>query len=234
MNARLHTFYILIITALAVCIYFLFTANEDAASEVKTKDKIIEEKNSEIAYHKNALGQIIASKKAVEVERDDLRKAYPKLLESVNKILEIKTKNLVAAVQGTMQAHGEGSVKIVHDTIKVNNTVQLSGGVAEIDDGYLKMSGTIRSDVVDYFDYKYDYSDTLTLGFSEKKNFFKGTEITISGALSNKHAALTKITGVIVHKIKPKRFNVSVGAYYDPLRQQYGPAITAGYSLIRF
>lgn len=234
MNARLHTFYILIITGLLVILFLFFRANEQTTQESKAKDRIIAEKDAVISYRTNALGQVINEKKAIELERDDLKKSFPKLLEAVNKQLEIKTKNLMAAVQGTMQVHGEGSVKIIHDIIRSNNTVQVAGGVAEIDDGYLKMAGTIRSDVVDYFDYKYDYSDVLILGFSKKKSFFKGEEITISGALKNPNAKLTNVTGVIVHKVKPKRFNVSVGAYWDPLRQQYGPAITAGYSLIRF
>ncbi len=235
MNARLHTSYVLIITALLVVIFFLFRANEKTTQENREKDSVIAEKNDVIRYRTNALGRVIAEKTAADIELKDLRKSYPMLVETINK-LGIKVNRLVAAAQGGFTATGSGEVKIIHhtDTIRAEGLAPLVGGVAEINDGYLKMNGTIRTDVIDYFDYNYTYSDTLTLAFTKKKRFFRGDVITVSGSMSNPHAKFTSMTGVLVHKIKPKRFNVSVGAYYDPIRNQYGPAVTFGYSVIRF
>lgn len=231
---KLHGIYLCGIAGLILIIFLLYFSFMKAKDQANQKDSVIKELNSELTLRTNFEGRVIAEKNAAVVDLDNLKKSYPKLVDDINQKLEIKTRNILAAIDAKFTAQGSGRVHVIHDTVKTESGAQEPRFHVDIDDGYLKLSGDTKIDVIDYVDYKYQYSDTLLLAISEKNHFFKGKTFTVSGVLSNKNAHLTEGTGVLIHKEKAKRFNVSIGAYYDPITQRFGPAITAGYSLIRF
>lgn len=229
---KLHSYYITGLIICAAVIYFLLSELQQKQIHINDQASVIKEQNSEITLRKNFEGRVIAEKNAAETDLETFKKSYPKLLEDINRKLEIKTKNILVAIDAKFSAHGSGTVQIIHDSITTESGSKESIVHVEIDDGYLKAKAKSKSPFI-HVDYEYDYSDTLLLAIAKKKSFFKGETLSISGVLSNPNANITHTTGVLIHNVKPKRFNISVGMYYDPVRNQFGPGITAGYALIR-
>jgi hypothetical protein len=242
---NIHIYIIIILIAAVIILFWLWNG---ARSESIQKESVISELNAEIKYHVNEKGQLVAEKAAAIVDRDNMMKYYPQLVRDINTKLDVKTRNILAAMEARFTARGSGSVKITpvvegHYTSDMtgpflmdgeelgNDSTKSKKGTVTIFDGYLKLDGSVDGDI---FDYKYDYSDTLLISFNSKKHFFKGETISVSGALSNRNAKITHTTGVMVKKIRPKRVVLSVGGYYDPFSQHFGPAITVGFPLISF
>jgi len=228
-----------IIIGLIGGVIILFWLWNGARTQSKEKDSILAEKSDSIKYHLNKLNQIVAEKNAALIDLANFKKSYPDLEAEINKRLGVKTKNILAAYKAEFKATGHGEVNITNtseepflmDGMPLGNDTTHKDHKIHIWDGYLDLNGSIKKSS---FRYDYSYSDTLLLSFSRTKHYFKGTTITVSGVLSNINAKIIHKTGVLIQTVKSKRFNVSVGVYYDPFRKTYGPAITAGYSLIRF
>lgn len=224
---------IMLLLASAVLIFKQYRA---AQGTIKAKESIIKEKNSTIEYRKNFEGDLIAQKNAAKAELAELKKAYPKLISDVEKRLEVKSKNMIAAVEAKFETQGGGVIHVLHDTIRIENKPDSIGpAYGEIDDGYLKMKGSVKSNgLIDYFDYTYKYSDGLLVSIDRKRIPFKGEEIRVSGVLQNPNATITSIQGAVVEKIRPKYFTISVGVTYDPFGNQFVAGFHAGIPLASF
>lgn len=227
-----------IIIGLIGIVILLFWLWNGARIQSNEKDSIITEKSDSIKYHINKFGQVVAEKEAALINLGNFKKSYSSLEADVNKRLGVKTRNLVAVYKGEFKATGHGEVKIstsedpfLMDGLPLGEDTTRRDRDVHIYDGYLDFNGVIKQST---FSYDYDYYDTLLLSFSKTKHFFKGTTISATGMLSNKNAKITHTTGVVIQTVKPKRFNISIGFYYDPFRAKFGPAVTAGYALVRF
>jgi hypothetical protein len=250
---NLHIRYLSAIIALISGLFLLGLELKKSNQKNHEKDGIINEKNSVISYHVNNEGRLVAEKEAAIGDFRTLQNAYPKLIEQAKKSLEIKNKkDIVSLTQTSFDSQGSGRVplKFISGEILGTAVVRVDSGtlhtltlpkkdlviaVAQIDDGYLKMNGFIKSgDMMDYFDYKYDYIDTLTTGITKHWRPFKGTEISVKGSLQNPNARITHITGITTERVKPKKMVISAGLYYDPIRNQSGFSINAGFPLISF
>lgn len=235
---RVHAFYIILLLVACGVIFYMFHQLDKAGQVITSKESIIKEQKAELTKRVNSEGKTVVEKPVAFADIESLEKAYPKLIGDLREKLGIKSKNLVGALQARLQALGSGRIEVKHDTVIVkmdgNESNSEVVGIVEVDDHYLRLNGTIHSDIIDYLDYNYSYNDTLLLAVDKKKSFFKGETLKISGMLQNPNAQIVQTTGVVVHQVKPKRFNISVGVYYDPFRKQFGPAVTAGYAFIRF
>ncbi len=228
----------IIIGLIGIIILLLWLWN-GAKNQSKEKDYILSEKSDSIKYHLNKLNQVVAEKNAALIDLANFKKSYPDLEAEINKRLNIKTKNILAAYTAKFKATGHGEVPITDTSNEpfLMDGIPLAGDTAHKDhivhvqDHYLDLIAVINKSS---FAYNYSYSDTLLLSFSRTRHFFKGETISTSGVLSNRNAKIVSTTGVLIQTVKPKRFNISVGVYYDPFRQTFGPAVTAGYALVRF
>jgi hypothetical protein len=227
---RIHLTYIGIIAGCVMLVLFLFDRLQKSKDEIRQKESIIAEKESVIQYHINENGRIVAEKVAAQASVKELAEAYPALKEELKREFDVQIKNMKAYIRNEFEARGSGVSHITNNYY--DTATQQTVHKLDFDDGYLKFIAKIDS--TSKAQSEYQYRDTITTVIHSQKKWFLGNEtLMASSKLSNPASKVTQSTNLLV-KHRDKRWNVSVGAYYDPLIQSYGVGILAGYSLIKF
>lgn len=196
---------------------------------------VISEKNDSLHYHRNEQGRLIAEKVAAEVRYQDLQKAYPEIAESIRKEFDLKLKDVKVFIRNEFAARGEGKGSVVTNNYydsTTHRTIRFKD--FSMDDGYLKFDTRLYDSLSSAL-YSYIYSDTSnTVVHSKKKWLFGKEQLYSSTMFSNPNAKVVNSTNVLINNYRDKRFNISIGVYGDPFRMTWGPAVTVGYSLIKF
>lgn len=218
------------IAGLGLAVFMLFNHNREQAMVIASKNSIIKKQNDSLVYRKTKEGKIIADKAAAEARAKDLEASYPLLAKRLEQ-MEIKFSNLKTAIQAEFRAINSGVSTVIPDTIYREGKPVFVYPVA-IDDGFLSMKGEVEPDL---FRWDYVYTDELTTALHVKKKWIFGNEhLYFSGSLRNPNAKITNSTAVRVQEFRDKRFVFTIGGYYDPLRNQYGPSINFGYKVWAF
>lgn len=232
---KTHVIYINIIIVLLILGLLAFYMWDKARQGNAQWEQIVQAQEDTVVHYRNSYGHMVAERDAAMGSLNQLKMAYPGMIAKVEKELGIKAKNMVTALEAEFRAKGMGKVIIRRDTVKMQaDRYYVQDALVNIDDGYLKLDGTIKLDSWDSLKYTYSYSDTLITAFEVKKSLFKKDRIRVISVLSNPNAKIVQTTGVVVHEVKPKRFVVSVGVHYDPIRNTFGPSVQAGYAFLRF
>jgi hypothetical protein len=228
-----HDYKLITIIVLVALCGIIFYVNSTLRSKVNSQASIIREKTDSITYHRNKQGELIAQKSAAEITAKELKEYYPKLAEEIKRDFDIKLKDVKAYVKNQFQAAGKG------ETITNNHYYVDSTGTKHftqemrIDDGYLSMDAVVLDS--NRVSYNYLYADTITTVLSTHRKWFLGNEqLYATSKLQNKNARVTGATNILIKDHRDKRFVLSVGAYYDPFKQNYGAGVHFGYALFKF
>jgi len=224
--------YLIVIAALAVVIYILFTRNQINAGNLHRATTIIQEQQAEISYRKDNEGRIIADKVAAEATAKQLAESYPSLANTLIKDFDIKLKNLRTVIQAEIRASGNGTGIIVRDTIYRDSVIANVVDSIFASDQYLRFKGQVSKEG---FAWNYTYSDSLIFATHVKKKWIFGNEqLFVSGRLSNPSAKFTKQTAIRMENYRDKRFSVMAGALYDPFNNRVSVGVGIGFSLWKF
>jgi hypothetical protein len=223
--------YIFLIMA-GVIAFLLWRLNR-VAGKLERTDSVLSEKTDSIRYWKSRSGKTVASKTAAEISPREIDKHYQDISAEL-KDMRIKLSQVRAVLKASIEATGEGKVIIVRDTIFAPGYVPFIQDSVFIDDSYLRLKAQVIPGTNEsYLAYKYTYSDTVLWAAYDKKKWIFGNErLYADFRLSNPNARAVNMTSVLIRQ-RDKRFNVSIGAGYDPFTNQVRPGIYLGYSLIR-
>ena len=232
---RTHATYIATIAVLLVVLFFVYDRWQKANKESKLKDSVIAEKNAAITYWVNENGKTVAQKEAAELRAKDLETLYPKVYESITKEFDVKVKNLKAYIENQFAAQGSGTGTVTNNHYydsASRKTVRFRD--FSMDDGYLKFDTRLYDSLASSL-YSYNYTDTAkTVIHTKKKHLFAKEQLFASTIFSNPNAKITGTTNILVDSYKDKRWVLSAGAYFDPIRLDYGLSINFGYALLKF
>jgi hypothetical protein len=224
--------YLVVIGVLVGASFFFYDQWQKSLETVRQKESIITEQSAEIKYRKTKEERIIATKDAAVLSSQEIAKAYPQVIEQLKKEFDIKLKDVRAYIRNEFEARGQGVSTIT------NYYVDSAGNKIDsrellFDDGYLMFRSVLDSS--SHAMSTYVYRDTISTILSTKKKWFLGNEkMYASSMLQNKNALVTGSTNLMVSTYRDKRWTLSAGAYYDPIRQDYGLGIIFGYALIKF
>lgn len=224
------SFYIFLIMA-GVIAFLLWRLNRVAAAR-DSANSALTEKSDSIRYFRSESGKIVAEKAAAEISQQDFERHYADLAKVLQADFRIRIKQAVAVLQAEIQANGAGVVMVVRDTVRLPGAVPVVRDSFTIDDGYLQLGGRLVPG--QKVKYSYQYGDSLIFAADRRKKWLYGKE-TLYGSvrLSNPNARALRQTAIFIDERRQKRWGLSVGAYYDPFRNQWGPSVNVGYTLIR-
>lgn len=226
----------IIIAILILALVILWDKYQGQKMTAESRGSIIREQTAEIEYRKTKEGKIIAEKIAAEAQVKDLKTSYPKLVDLITKQMDIRLKDLSSVFEAKFKAVGQGEVRIIEIPARKDSTdstkilpPQRGFTVA---DGFLEFNGTIDAEKIQY---SYTYTDKITAVISIKKKWFLGKETFVGTAtLDNPNAVVTNQTAIQVQQPRTKRWVLSVGASYDPFKNQVRPAIHLGWRVLAF
>lgn len=230
-------YYIAAITVLLLLIIFLKDALSDEKIISNGRESAIEEKNAQITTWQNKYGETLQKKQAAELRLKDVEKAYPEIVKVIEDRMEIKFKNLRAYIQNEFEVRGSGT------GTATNHYYIDSAGNKTIDSAVIKTGDKFLQHEVTYYPNKlfapfhYVYRDTARTAIASDKvwwKVWKDERLYSTTLFGNPDAKITGTTNILVKNYRDKRWVVSVGGYYDPLRQQYGFSINGGYALFKF
>jgi hypothetical protein len=220
--------YIFLIMA-GVIAFLIWRLNRVAAAR-DSSAAVLQEKEAEITYFKAQSGKTVGVKPAAEISKSDLQKHYSDMSADL-KDMKVELSRLRTAVRLQFQAIGKGEAIIVRDTIRLPGLQDQATDSVFVNDGYLSLKARIGQT----FRYKYAYQDSVIVAVSGKKKWVFGNEV-LQGTVKfgNPNARAINQTAVVLQGARDKRFNVSIGAGYDPLTNQVRPGIYVGYSVFKF
>jgi hypothetical protein len=222
--------FLLIILALLLTIYFLVRQHNDVVQSYKS---IIDQKNSEIEFHVNDKGRIVAEKGAAEMRYKDLQRSYPSIYNSIKNDMDIKMKNLRAYIQSEFQASASNNGTITNNYIISSDSTKKQYRVLNVNDGYLKLVSYIGDSSVS--PYNYTYADTIKQAISIRRSWFLGREHMYSTAtMSNPNSIIRGNTSILIKDYRDKRFGVGIGATYNPFANKVFVGIGIQYNLFKF
>lgn len=222
----------IIIAILIILLIWLFNQWRQTIAISKSKDTVIEEKNSEITYRKTKEDKAIADKVAAESTAKGFAEAYPKLAKQISDEMDIKIKNLKVAIQNGFTAQGSGNSIITNNHYIDSSGRRKDFKDLDVSDGYLSFHATIYDSI--NAPYTYTYTDTMTMAIHVKKKWVFGKrQLYGSGMLNNKNAKVTNSTNVLIAGFKDKRFSIGPYAGYS-IRGQFDFGISVQYALIKF
>jgi hypothetical protein len=220
--------YILI---MAGVIAFLIWRLNRVSSARDSANSALTEKSDSIRYFRSESGKQVAVKSAAEITKADLKSHYQDLASDLQD-MKIKLNSVRAVLKAVVQSQGQGVVTIVHDTVRVPGVAPVVLDSILINDSWLRLSGRLHNSE---FRYKYSYSDSIVMAISRKRKGWFGKDYLIGSArLSNPSARVINQTSILIKHPRDKRFNVSIGAGYDPFTNQVRPGLYIGYSLLKF
>jgi hypothetical protein len=215
---------------MAGVIAFLIWRLNRVSGKLERTDSVLGEKSDSIRYWKSRSGKTVASKTAAEISAKDLEKHYSSLAADLRD-LKVKVSSLKAVLKASIEATGAGQVRIVRDTIRLTGGAVMQRDSLFFEDGYLNLLALVNPGIGGTC--RYTYSDTVLWAAYDKKKWIFGNErLYADFRLSNPNARAVNMTSVLIRQ-RDKRFNVSIGAGYDPFTNQVRPGIYVGYSLIR-
>jgi hypothetical protein len=224
--------YIFLIMAgvIALLIWRLSVVNQ----KLDSSNSVLSEKSDSIRYFRSESGKQVAVKSVAEITKADLKSHYQDLAADLQD-MKIKLNSVRAVLKAVVEAKGEGTVKIVRDTIFAPGYVPFIQDSVFINDSYLSLKAQIIPGTNDsYLSYKYVYQDSIVMAISEKKKWLFGKK-TLYGSvrMSNPNARATNQTSILI-KQRDRRFNLSIGISYLPFDNSFSPGVNIGYSLFRF
>lgn len=213
----------------------LYVNLQKTKRELKSKDSALTSANAEITWHKNAQGKLIAEKQAAEIRAKDLEQSFPKLAEVLTEQMDIKIKNLKAAIHAEFMAQGDGVVDIHYHYDSATGKPIPSRWQFNVDDGYLDL----KAEGLDSLQatYAYTYGDTLTYAFELRKKWLLGNKSLYgSGMLRNPGARIVNSESVLIDDFKDKRFGIGpyVGYGFGPDGGQTTIGISVHWSVFKF
>jgi hypothetical protein len=208
-----------------------------ARHEADRKQSALDEKNDSISYWKNGYGQQVAEKTVAQLEAKEIREAYPKLADDIEKKFDIKLKKVLAVIYNEFEARGTGEGLITNNHYYDSSSrKQVRFRDFNMDDGYLKFNTRLYDSLSNAL-YTYSYRDTATTVFhSDKKwwQIFKPEHYLASTVFNNPNAKLTGTTNIMVKGYREKRFGIGPSVGYDPFRNEWNVSVSIHYDLIKF
>lgn len=239
MNFKSHILYIIIIGIVLLVLFKVVSYAKKLHDEIGRKDSIIEEKVDSIHYHINEYNHVVGEKIAAVATNKELIKAYPDLVSEIRREFDIKAKEIRAIVRNEFAAHGQGNSTINNHYYTDSTGVQRSSWDLIASDGYLNFRATVIDSTS--APYKYNYSDTAITVISARKKWILGSEKLYSSTVfKNPNARINAGTSVLINNHRDKRWVISAGVSYLPLKygeswaEQIQPSITIGYALFKF
>lgn len=230
---KIHTSYITAIVILAGVVFLLFDRVQKSNEKIKHQQSVISEKDAEIQYRLNEVGQLIASKAAAELTTRELAQYYPTIVDELKKQFDIKIKDVKVYMRHEFEARSKGTAAVTNYYNIKDSTGQYPKWKLKVDDGYLSFNATVYDSL--NAPYKYTYIDTITTVVATKKKWILGSEkLLASSSFKNKNARITGSTNLLIDSYRDKRWVVSAGVSYLPFTNQFQPSITIGYALIKF
>src|SRR5687768_14540197 len=199
-----------LIAAMALVIAFLVWRTAKLTENLASTKQILLEKETAISAFKSQSGKTVTEKPAAEINKSDLDKHYQDLAADL-KDMRIKLNSVRAVLKASIEAKGEGTVTIVHDTVRVPGMPPVSADSLFIDDGYLSLKAGIPGR------YRYLYQDSIVMAIAGKKKWLFGKETLWGSArMSNPNSRALNQTAILIQGRRDKRFYVGIGANYDP------------------
>lgn len=193
---------------------------------------IIREKNSEIVYHKNKEGKLIAEKEQAVATIEKFTEFYNDELVQLRKDFNVKDKELRQYIKAEFAANNKGTSSVINNNYydsATNRTVEARD--FSIQDGYLDLSALVLPDRAKW---SYSYGDTLSIIGKAKKKWFLGKETYFVDAMfRNPNAKVTSMTNVRIDEFKDKRWVIGAGAAIS-IDGRLAPGLFVGYSIFKF
>lgn len=219
-----------VIVVLLAFIYFIINKHSEVVASYRS---IIDQKNSEIAYHVNENGRMVAEKGAAEMKYKELQRSYPQIYKSIKDDMDIKIRNLRAYIQSEFQASASNNGTITNNYIITADSTRKQYKVLNINDGYLKLVSYVGDSTVS--PYNYTYTDTVKQAISISRKWFLGNEHMYSTAtMSNPNSKVYGNTSILIKNYRDKRFGVGIGANYNPFTNKVYFGVGIQYNLIKF
>lgn len=218
---------------LLIAIILLVRENNNLRRSNERKDTIIAEQNDTIAYHKNKEGHVVAEKPIALATPEDIKKAYPALVDEIRKEFDIKIKEVKAIMKAGFEAQGSGNATIHNHFHTDSLGKRYPVWELKATDGYLDFRASVLDSL--HAPYHYTYADTALTVFAGRKKWFLGKETLYSSTtFKNPNAKIVGATNILVDGYKDKRWAVYLGAGYDPLLNKPTIGIFFGRALIKF
>lgn len=189
-------------------------------------ESALTEQQAKTIYWQTEAGKTVSSKPAAEITKADLQEHYQDIAAEL-KDMKIKLNQVKAVLKATIEASGEGVGLIVHDTVLLATGPESRDSLVT-NDGYLNHRIAANN-----AGYKYTYRDSILFALVRKRKGWFGKE-SLYGEVKMSNPASRSIgqTSILIRE-RQKRFNVSVGAGYDPFSNSVRPGVFIGYSLIK-
>lgn len=218
---------------LLIAIILLVRENNNLRRSNDRKDTIISEQNDSITHYVNKEGHIVGEKPLAVATPEDIKQAYPELVEEIRKEFDIKIKEVKAIMKAGFLAQGSGNAIINnhYHTDSLGNRYPV--WELKATDGYLDFRASVLDSL--HAPYHYTYGDTaLTVFAGKKKGWFGKEKLFASTTFKNPNARIIGATNILVDGYKDKRWAVYIGAGYDPLLHKPTIGIFFGRALIKF
>lgn len=197
----------------------------------------------EMKTYKDENGKLHGQVEVLVADKNTFLATYGQKLDSIAKVLDIKTKNIEQYVQIGIKTTGSIKSRIdttyVIDTNKNNVTGETTLDTTKTyqvnyKDNWMYFSGNI---VKDSFIANYNVKDSLTFITYKKKTGFLGLgkgKTLMDVTSTNPNASYFGIKGVELKDLKPKRFGIGPYVGFDPITMRPSAGLSVNYNLIKF
>lgn len=191
----------------AAIIIVLLAAFTSSQKDIHNLKEIIVEKQDSLTYRKAENGTLIAQKHAAEINYRQFEEHYAEQAKAIEKVFDIKIKEMKEFVALKFTAQGSGS-STINNYYPKGDTGQVKKEVV-FNDGFLRFNVQLEEVGMPT---TYTYTDSLTLvGFTKKKWFGGRREYFVNAAFENPNNKATSLRNIRIEDFKDKR--IALGPY---------------------
>ena len=208
-----------------ILVLFFFIKSCKKPIEPDYKETYINNLKQQIKIYKDDSGRIHARLQEISFSKENDRVLYIREVDSLSKLLKIKSKQIDHVAQASTETKDSGKVKTNEvitdktkkDVINGRDTTYLvkdTSYALKVDDGHLKFNGLVSKDSTKY---NYVYKDSLTfVQFHENYGFLglkKRNLLDVSS--SNPKTTITNAKGYSIQDSYKNFISIGIGAQYS-------------------